>query len=138
MNRISSGMQILTMVGKIRNFRDLDVWKKGMEIVKDVYLASSNFPKQELYGLSSQMKRSSVSIPSNIAEGFNRLHNKEYKQFLYVALGSCAELETLIEIASELKYINQQKKSFLLEKLDHESRMLSNLIKKVSRPNRMD
>jgi len=120
------------MVEKIRNFRDLDVWKKGMEIVKDVYLASSIFPKQELYGLSSQMKRSSVSIPSNIAEGFNRFHNKEYKQFLYIALGSCAELETIIEIASELKYINEHKKKSLLEKLDHESRMLSKLIKKIA------
>jgi four helix bundle protein len=119
------------MVGKIRNFRDLDVWKKGMEIVKNVYLASSSFPKQELYGLSSQMKRSSVSIPSNIAEGFNRLHNKEYKQFLYVALGSCAELETITEIAAELKYINEHEKTSLLEELDHESRMLGNLIKKI-------
>ena len=120
------------MVEKIRNFRDLDVWKKGMEIIKDIYVASSTFPKQELYGLSSQMKRSSVSIPSNIAEGFNRFHNKEYKQFLYIALGSCAELETITEIAAELKYIKEQEKNSLLEKLDHESRMLSNLIKKLA------
>jgi four helix bundle protein len=103
-----------------------------MEIVKEVYMVSSSFPKQELYGLSSQMKRSSVSIPSNIAEGFNRLHNKEYKQFLYIALGSCAELETLIEIVTELKYINENKKIFLIEKLNHESRMLNNLIKKLA------
>jgi len=120
------------MVEKIRNFRDLDIWKKGMEIVKDVYMTTNAFPKQEQYGLSSQMRRSSVSIPSNIAEGFNRLHNKEYKQFLYIALGSCAELETLIEIAAELKYMNEQKKATLLEKLDHESRMLSKLIKKIT------
>jgi four helix bundle protein len=123
---------IFVMVDKIRNFRDLDIWKKGMEIVKDVYMATSALPKQELYGLTSQMRRSSISIPSNIAEGFNRLHNKEYKQFLYVALGSCAELETLIEIAADLKYMNEQKKTALLEKLDHESRMLNNLIKKVA------
>jgi four helix bundle protein len=120
------------MTEKIRNFRDLDVWKKGMEIVKEVYAASTKFPTQELYGLSSQIRRSSVSIPSNIAEGFNRLHNKEYKQFLYIALGSCAELETIIEIAAELKYIKEQEKISLLEKLDHESRMLSNLIKKLA------
>ena len=132
MIRISKELQILNMVEKIRNFRDLDVWKKGMEIVKDVYVATSTFPKQELYGISSQMKRSSVSIPSNIAEGFNRLHNKEYKQFLYIALGSCAELETLVEIAAELKYINEHQKTSLLEKLDHESRMLSKLIKKIA------
>ncbi len=120
------------MVGKIRNFRDLDVWKKGIEIVKNVYKTTIGFPKQEFYGLASQMQRSSVSIPSNIAEGFNRFHNKEYKQFLYIALGSCAELETQIEIAVELRYINEQRKSFLLEKLDHESRMLMNLIKKLN------
>ena len=103
-----------------------------MEIVKEVYAASTTFPKQEIYGLSSQIRRSSVSIPSNIAEGFNRLHNKEYKQFLYIALGSCAELETIIEIAAELQYIKEQEKTSLLEKLNHESRMLSNLIKKLA------
>ncbi len=74
---------------------------------------------------------SAVSIPSNIAEGFNRFHNKEYKQFLYIALGSCAELETQIEIASELKYINNEKKKDILEKINHESCMLTNLIKKI-------
>jgi four helix bundle protein len=77
------------------------------------------------------MRRCSVSIPSNIAEGFNRFHNKECKQFLYVSLGSCAELETLIEIGTNLKYINEQKKDWLLEKINYESRMLSNLIKKL-------
>jgi four helix bundle protein len=119
------------MTEKITNFRDLDIWKKGIEIVKNVYRIVSVFPKQELYGLTSQMQRCSVSIPSNIAEGFNRLHNKEYKQFLYTALGSCAELETQIEIAAALKYLDEQKRTFLLEKLDHESRMLSSLIKKL-------
>ncbi|MDT8303186.1 MAG: four helix bundle protein [Sedimentisphaerales bacterium] len=87
------------MVEKIKNFRDLDIWKKGIEIVRTVYETVNVFPKQESYGLNSQMQRSSVSIPSNIAEGFNRFHNKEYRQFLYMSLGSCAELETQIEIA---------------------------------------
>jgi len=119
------------MTEKIKNFRDLDVWKKGIEIVKNVYKTVSSFPKQEFYGLASQMQRCSISIPSNIAEGFNRFHNKEYKHFLYIALGSCAELETQIEIAVELKYIDEQRRTFLLEKLDHESRMLRNLIKKL-------
>ena len=120
------------MIEKIRNFRDLDVWKKGIEIVKDVYETVSGFPKQEFYGLANQWQRCSVSIPSNIAEGFNRFHNKEYKQFLYITLGSCAELETQIEIAAELKYTDQKRKALLLEKLDHESRMLRNLIKKLN------
>ena len=78
------------------------------------------------------MQRSAVSIPSNIAEGFNRFHNKEYKQFLYIALGSCAELETHIEIAFGLKYINDENKKVILEKINHESRMLTNLIKKLN------
>lgn len=116
---------------KITNFRDLDVWQKGIEIVKDVYATVEGFPRQEVFGLTSQMRRSAVSIPSNIAEGFNRFHNKEYKQFLYVALGSCAELETQIEIAAELKYLALEAKGTLLEKLDHETRMLRNLVKKL-------
>jgi len=120
------------MTDKIKDFRDLDIWKKGIEIVKDIYNIVEKFPKQEFYGLVSQIQRSAVSIPSNIAEGFNRFHNKEYKQFLYIALGSCAELETQIEIASELKYINDEKKKGILEKIKHESRMLTNLIKKLN------
>ena len=95
---------------KIENFRDLDIWKKGIEIVKDIYKTVREFPKLELYSLTNQMQRASLSIPTNVAEGFNRFHNKEYKKFLYIDLGSCAELETQIEIATELKYINEENK----------------------------
>jgi len=116
---------------KIKYFRDLDIWKKGIEIVKDIYIIARKFPKLELYSLTNQMQRASLSIPSNIAEGFNRFHNKEYKQFLYIALGSCAELETQIEIAKELKYINEDNKKIILEKINHESRMIINLIEKL-------
>ena len=116
---------------KIQNFRDLDVWKLGMEIVVDVYNITKGFPKEETYALASQMRRAAVSIPSNIAEGFNRYHNKEYRQFLYIALGSCAELETQIEVAFELRYIEQSTKDKIIEKADHDSRMLRNLIKKL-------
>ena len=119
------------MTEKIRDFRDLNVWKKGIEIVKDVYKMAEQLPKQEFYSLVSQMQRSAVSIPSNIAEGFNRFHNKEYKQFLYIALGSCAELETQVEVALELKYISNERKKDILEKIDYESRMLTNLVKKI-------
>ena len=117
---------------KIKNFRDLDIWKKGIEIVKDIYKIAKEFPKSELYSLANQMQRASLSIPSNIAEGFNRFHNKEYKQFLYIALGSCAELETQIEIATELNYLNEENKKIILEKINHESRMITNLIKKLN------
>ena len=121
------------MAEKIKSFRDLEVWKKGIEIVKKIYITSGLLPQHEKYGLISQMQRCSVSIPANVAEGFNRFHNKEYRQFLYVSLGSCAELETLIEISSELKHINEQKKADLLEIINHESRMLRSLIKKVDK-----
>ncbi|ALA61163.1 four helix bundle protein [Nitrospira moscoviensis] len=116
---------------KIQNFRDLDVWKVGKEIVLDVYRTTSSFPKEEAYGLAAQMRRASVSIPSNVAEGFNRFHNKEYRQLLFVALGSCAELETQVEISSNLGYIEPKVRNLMIEKLDHESRMLRNLVKKL-------
>jgi len=82
--------------------------------------------------LVSQMRRAAVSIASNIAEGFNRYHNKEYRQFLYIALGSCAELETQIEVSVTLGYITQSGRDKTIEKLDHESRMLRNLIKRLN------
>jgi four helix bundle protein len=119
------------MAGKIRTYRDLDIWKAGIQLVKDVYKLTEQFPKQEIYGLVSQMRRAGISIPSNVAEGFRRYHNKEYKQFLYTSLGSCAELETQATIARELAYISEDKETALLEKLDHISRMISNLLKKL-------
>jgi len=118
-------------MNKIRNFRDLDVWKLGKEIVLEVYRVTKDLPKEELYGLVSQMRRAAVSIPSNVAEGFNRKHNSEYRQFLYVALSSCAELETHVEIAQDLEFLKDTVKDSLLEKLDHESKMLRNLIKRL-------
>jgi four helix bundle protein len=116
---------------KIRSFRDLEVWKLGMRTVVDVYKATASFPRDELYGLVSQLRRAAVSIPSNVAEGFNRRHNSEYRQFLYIALGSCAELETQIEIASNLGFIAVSDRDMLFERLDHECKMLRNLIKRL-------
>jgi four helix bundle protein len=119
------------MEKKIRTYRDLHIWKKGIEVVKDTYKTTDKFSRQEMYGLVSQMRRAAVSIPSNVAEGFRRYHNKEYRQFLYTSLGSCAELETQITIARELGYLTADCESQLLEKLDHICRMISNLIKKL-------
>lgn len=115
--------------GKIKNFRDLDVWKLGMEIVVEVYELTKSIPKEEAYGLVSQMRRAAVSIASNIAEGFTRHHNKEYRHFLYIALGSCAELETQIEVCRILAYIDQETRDKLIDQFDHEGRMINNLIK---------
>ena len=115
----------------IRNFRELEVWKLGRVIVTKVYQHTGEFPKSEIYGLTAQMRRSAISIPSNIAEGFNRFHNKEYKQFLYIALGSCAELETQLEISNDLEFIQERYKNELIEHVSHETGMLRNLIKKL-------
>jgi len=118
---------------KIRNFKELRIWQKGIEIVKDIYILTKRFPKEELYGLTSQMRRSAISIPSNIAEGFKRYHNKEYSQFLHITLGSAAELETQLTIAKELGFIKNEEKLIvgILEKLDHTSRMISSLLNKL-------
>jgi four helix bundle protein len=116
---------------KIKNFKDLDIWALGKNIVLETYKITKGFPKEEMYGLTSQMRRTAVSVPSNIAEGFNRRHNKEYAQFLFIALGSCAELETHIEVSYDLGYLNNEFHRKILESLDHESRMIRNLIKKL-------
>ena len=119
------------MTSSIRNFRDLEVWQLGKKIVLRVYQITKAFPREERYGLTAQMRRAAVSIPSNIAEGFNRYNNKEYRQFLYIALGSCAELETQIELACDLGYLDATGRDQLLEQMDFESRMLRNLIKRL-------
>ena len=119
------------MTEKIKNFQDLRIWQKGIEVVKNIYIMTKKFPKEELYGLTSQMRRSAVSIPSNIAEGFRRYHNKEYKQFFYITMGSCAELETQIIIAHELDYLNDNDKIEIIEKLKYICRMINQLIKKL-------
>ena len=117
------------MTKGVNNFKDLKIWKIAIQLVKKVYKVSSKFPKEELYGLTSQMRRSAISIPSNVAEGFRRQHNNEFKQFLYISLGSCAELETQMIIAEELGYIDKDQTATLFEDLDYICRMISNLIK---------
>ena len=100
----------------IQSFRDLRVWQRGMEVVESVYRATQLFPRQELYGLTSQLRRAAVSIPANIAEGHCRQHIKEYLNFLSIAQGSIAELETELEIACRLKYIaSDDLKLFLVQ-----------------------
>jgi len=116
---------------KVKDYRDLKVWLKGIEIVDKVYTVTTTFPREELYGMVIQMRKASVSIPSNIAEGFVRQHNKEYKQFLYISLGSCAELDTQLIIAHRSKYITKNKLEELAEDINHESRMLVSLINKL-------
>ncbi len=116
---------------KVKDYKNLTVWQKGIEIAYQVYTITDNFPASELYGLTSQMRRASVSTSSNIAEGFARNSGKEYRQFLYISLGSCAELDTQLIIAHKLNYITKAKMEKLAEDINHESRMLTSLIGKI-------
>jgi four helix bundle protein len=125
-NAESTGKQM-----KIKDYKDLQIWQKGIEIVDKIYTITDSFPKSELYGLTSQMKKASISIPSNIAEGFARTHSKEYKQFLSIALGSCAELDTQLIIANRRSYIKKNDFEELADQINHESRMISSLINKL-------
>ena len=97
----------------MKKYKDLNVWKKAMKLTIDVYKTTRQFPKYELYGLTSQIRRSAVSMPSNIAEGAGRTYrkkgtNKEFSRFLDIALGSSAELETQLILAHELEYMNNE------------------------------
>jgi four helix bundle protein len=116
---------------KIENFKDLNIWQKGMDLVELVYTLTSKFPDFEKYALSSQMRRAAISIPSNTAEGFARKSNKEYRQFLFIVLGSSAELETQIIIARKQKYISAIEEELVLEHVDHINRMTKSLQKKL-------
>jgi four helix bundle protein len=87
---------------QINSYKDLEVWKKAMDLVVEIYDLTDKFPKSETYGLVNQMRRAAVAIPSNIAEGQKRAYSKEFLQFLYISYGSGAELETQIEICKRL------------------------------------
>ena len=108
--------------------KDLDIWKLGIKLVEEIYKITNKFPKDEVYGLTSQMRRAAISIPSNIAEGAARNSKREFNQFLYVALGSLAELETQIIISERLGYIKNQELMELIEKI---KRKLINFIKHI-------
>jgi four helix bundle protein len=114
---------------KITSYRDLNVWQQGRRLATDVYILLATFPKIEQYGLSDQMRRAVVSVPSNIAEGFGRATAKEKNQFYYIAKGSLAELETQLYIASDVGYIDQKQLDIILEQASLTHRLLQGLIK---------
>ena len=114
------------MSKEIKNHKDLEVWKKSMDLVNNIYKITESFPKKELYGLTNQIRRASVSVPSNIAEGAARSSKKEFIQFLYIALGSLSELETQIIIANRLEYLNNF--DTLLEDLKFVQKLINGLI----------
>jgi len=116
---------------KMRNYRDLVVWQKSMVLVTKVYSITRLLPKEELYGLVSQIRRSAVSIPSNIAEGYGRYSTNDYIRFLQIAIGSLYELQTQLEICLNLGYLSKEHFEKIYEQSREIERMLSSLIKKV-------
>lgn len=117
------------MNSDIRSHKDLKVWQESMDLVTEIYRLSDCFPENEKYGLISQIRRCAISIPSNIAEGCARKGNRELLQYLYISLGSLAELETQYEIAQNLKYIKESEE--IRNKIIFIRIMLSNLIKSI-------
>ncbi len=116
----------------IQSYKDLLIWQKGIDLVKSIYLLCKELPKEEVYGLQSQMKRAAISVPSNIAEGYGRNYTQNYIQFLRMARGSLLELETQLIISKELKLIGcklyQKVQGLIIE----ENKMLNAFIKSIS------
>ena len=116
----------------INSFKDLIVWQKSIQLAKEVYKITESFQKSELFGMTSQMRRASVAIPSNIAEGFSRKHRKEYRQFLLIAFSSAAEVETYFILSKELGLV---KENYLLKSagtLEEIQKMLNKIIRTLS------
>ena len=114
-----------------RSYRDLEVWQKAMDLVVECYRLTKDFPKSEVYGLVSQMQRAAVSIPANIAEGQGRQYKQEFVQHLSIAYGSLAELETHIQIAQRLCYIQPDEAQQLLDRAGQVGRLLNGLLRSL-------
>ncbi len=117
---------------RVRTYRDLIVWQKAMQLVTQIYSIIKTLPKEELYGLMSQIRRSSISIPSNIAEGYGRYSTNDYIRFLQISRGSLYELQTQLEICLNLKYLSKKVFEEVYEQSKEVERMLSSLIRKVN------
>lgn len=117
---------------KITSYRDLEVWKKGIALVKRIYILTKAFPSSEQFGIPSQMRRASISIPANIAEGWGRESSKNYVQFLKTSRGSLYEVDTFIEISLELDFIDSKEYFDIRKDTEEISKMLNSLIKKIN------
>ena len=110
-------------------FEELKVWQKGMQLVKEIYRMTKDFPKEEQYGLTGQLRRAAVSIPANLAEGKGRFHPREQIQFFYTARGSAYEVMTLLQVARDLDYLKDSEAQALRILLNEVTAMLNSLIK---------
>ncbi len=111
----------------MHNYKELKVWQHAMELAKEIYRLTADFPKEEIYGLTSQLRRAAVSVPANIAEGSGRESDREFSRFLSMASGSCAELETLVELSARLGMLNTIQLESIQEKIATIGKMLYRL-----------
>ncbi len=111
------------------NFKDLKVWQQAHQLSLDIYKVSTKFPTEEKYGLTSQLRRAVVSIELNISEGCGKSTDKDFIRFMYNSLGSCQEVENIFILLKDLNMINEDEYTKLVDKVDHISKMLSNLIR---------
>jgi four helix bundle protein len=118
----------------MQSYKDLIVYQKGYKLSLEIYQITKNYPKEEIYGLVSQMRRSAVSIPCNISEGYRRGHRKEYIQFLYMAQGSCGELETLMSLSYDLGMLDRNTFERLYPLQEEISKLLRGLISSLLKP----
>ena len=116
----------------MKSYKDLVAYQKSYELALGTYQITRNYPKEEIYGLVSQMRRSAVSVPCNIAEGYRR-SRKEYIHFLHIAHGSCSELETLLSLSRDLKFIDESRIRKLYELQEEVSRLLTGLVTSLMR-----
>jgi len=118
----------------LKNFKELKVWEKSYQLSLDIYRVTTKFPDDEKFGLISQIRRATVSIPSNIAEGYGRRTRADYIKFLHIAYGSCCELETQMLISIDLNYLDNEKGSEIMDKIKEVERMLKSLITSLEKP----
>jgi four helix bundle protein len=119
----------------MKSYKELIVWQKSIILCTSLYKLTNQFPKSEIYGLTSQLRRAAVSIPSNIAEGQHRQYKNEFIQFLYIALGSTAELDSQLNIALNINYIKTDEYISVFNQLEEIKKMLSALIKQLKSSN---
>jgi four helix bundle protein len=131
-----AGCALVVLGGDValRRYQDLIAWQKAMDLVTRVYEVTGGFPRREMYGLTNQLRRAAVSVPSNIAEGQGRKAGREFLRYLAISRGSLQELETQIIIASRLGYIEEPEHIDLIEKITEVSRVISGLSNSLSDP----
>jgi four helix bundle protein len=115
----------------MKTYKEFIVWQKAVELVTVIYSFTRNFPKDELYGLTNQIRRASISIPSNIAEGFGRNTRREFKRFLEISIGSLFELQTQLEISKKLQFLSEEEFNSVYSLTREIEAMLASLIRKL-------